>query len=136
MDDEHEMPNSRESKLQIDRIVGQNIMAARKLMNLSRDELAEIMGLASSHIGLIERGDRGATTATLLKFATIFNMSVDNLFREAGSTPLYVFDDNDSAVASKQKILSLLPLLDAQCADVALIMIQGVVRLKLTIKNS
>ena len=122
-------PLSKEHKLQVDKIVGQNIRTTRKLMRLTRGELAELMDLTVSHIGLIERGHRGATTVTLSKLATIFNIHVDNFFQESSKLHSYTPANTNESI-SKQKISALIPLLDEDGANVVLLMIQGIVRLE------
>ena len=122
-------------KLQLDETIGQNVVAARKLMGLSRDELAELMELTTSHMGLIERGERGATAITLSKLSAVFNMPVDSFFAETGNKPSYTEENNDSAAMDRRKIMALVPRLDAPGTSVALLMIQGIVRLNFIHKN-
>jgi len=69
-------------KRNLDKVIGTNIKSERRLREVSREELAEILGLTISHIGLIERGERGATNVVLEKFAKSFNISIDSLFQE------------------------------------------------------
>lgn len=67
-------------KAKLDRIVGTNIHNQRKARRISRDELAEMLDLTVSHLGLIERGERGATPVVLNKLSRTFDMPVDSFF--------------------------------------------------------
>jgi len=73
---------TRMAKIRIDKIIGDNIQYGRMARDLTRDELAEITDLTVPHIGMIERGERGATPVTLEKISRAFNISIDSLFRE------------------------------------------------------
>ena len=71
---------NRKLKDRIDAIVGNNIRLEREARRFSRDELAEMMGLTSSSLGLIERGERGATAVNLSKLSVVLDIPVDRLF--------------------------------------------------------
>lgn len=65
------------------KLTGESIRKIRNDRNITRDELAEILGLSTSALGLIERGERGFTLANLVKLADKFALSTDSiLFRE------------------------------------------------------
>ena len=70
----------RNDKIRLDKIIGGNIMRERKARRITREELAEITDLTTSHLGLIERGERGASTVVIEKLAKIFVISIDSLF--------------------------------------------------------
>jgi len=55
---------------------------------MTRDELAAIIDLTVSHLGLIERGERGATPVTLEKIVRAFGITIDKLFKEPGNLTL------------------------------------------------
>ena len=75
---------TRESKVRLDKVIGRNIRNERVSRKLTRDELAEVVDITTSHLGLIERGERGATPVTLEKLVKAFDISVDSLFSESG----------------------------------------------------
>jgi len=85
------------SKEKLRILMGENIRNERMARNMSIDELAEILELTPGFVGLIERGQRGATPNTLLKLSDIFGMSIDSMFamgneslKESGRTPTQV----------------------------------------------
>jgi len=77
-----ERGRTRNDKVRLDKIVGRNIRREREFRKITRDELAEILDITSSHLGLIERGERGATPVTLEKVIKALNVSLDSLFAE------------------------------------------------------
>jgi len=76
---------TRVAKTRLDKIIGTNIRNERIIRNMTRDELAEVIDLTVSHLGLIERGERGATPVTLEKIVRAFGITVDKLFKEPSS---------------------------------------------------
>ena len=73
----------REEKDRVDVLIGRNIRLAREACRFTREVLADMLGLTASHVGLIERGDRGATAVTLSKLSVIFDVPVDSFFSSA-----------------------------------------------------
>jgi transcriptional regulator with XRE-family HTH domain len=68
------------SKNQLDlKGIGQKIRLEREMLNLSRENLAEIVELSPFYIGQIERGERKMSLDTLAKLVDTFNVSVDYL---------------------------------------------------------
>ena len=62
------------------KVVGINIRAKRAEHHMTREELADKLNLSVSFVGCIERGDRGATCATLYKLHRIFGDPIDSFF--------------------------------------------------------
>jgi len=77
-----EMQNRIIDKSRIDKTIGRNIRRERTLRKLSREELSMILDLTVSHLGLIERGERGATVVTLEKLSLAFDLPIDQLVSE------------------------------------------------------
>ena len=93
-------------------VIGNNIRNVRVARDMSIDELSELLDLTSGFVGLIERGQRGATAYTLYKLSDIFNIPVDDIFAEN----IKLAEDSDSAVKVKRsKVISLLHNLS--CAE-------------------
>lgn len=59
--------------------LGKKIRRERLKKNLTIEQLAEILGLSASYMGLIERGQRGISIETLCKLSNIFKVSTDYL---------------------------------------------------------
>ena len=74
---------TRQDKTRIDKTIGMNIREEREARRITRDELAEVIDLTTSHLGLIERGERGATPVTLEKLVRAFGITIDSLFVES-----------------------------------------------------
>ncbi|MCL2217024.1 MAG: helix-turn-helix transcriptional regulator, partial [Defluviitaleaceae bacterium] len=101
------MDNSRKKdKIRIDSVIGYNVRAEREMRKITREELAESMDLTVSHMGLIERGERGATAVTLEKLARVFEVPVDNFFAEPEVVRLSLHEDgrDDDGLLSAKRL--------------------------------
>ena len=122
----------------LDEIIGRNIRLERELRRLSRDELAEMMDLTTSHMGLIERGERGATAVTLSKLSKTFGIPIDHLFASPRKSGLSVREkEDDAAQANCKKIQSLLTCLGEEELEFIIHTIKGVIAMNssLGLKN-
>ena len=113
-------------KISLDKIVGMNIRKERELRKITREELTEILGLTATHIGLIERGVRGATLVTLTKLARIFDVSMDSFFAEHSST-ISKKHENKPTV---KKITALMPLLTEPELEFLVQIVKGLVAMR------
>lgn len=119
---------TRKNKDRLDRTIGQNIRTEREFRKMSREELAETLDLTVSHMGLIERGERGATAATLEKLAHVFSIQIDTLFASPEKKALSFREGNDGNLASnRRKIPSLITRLNEQETDFVIHMIKGII---------
>jgi transcriptional regulator with XRE-family HTH domain len=122
---------TRKNKDRLDRTIGKNIRSEREMRKMSREELAETLDLTVSHMGLIERGERGATAVTLEKLAHVFTISVDNLFAEPDKASLSLREERSttSSVLSgnRKKIQSLITRLNEQETDFVIHIIKGLI---------
>ena len=101
---------TRASKTRLDKVVGGNIRREREARRLSRDELAEVVDLTTSHLGLIERGERGATPVTLEKVVKAFGITIDSLFSESRKA-VSAREKRDSGSAQYDKVCTLMSYL-------------------------
>lgn len=114
----------------LDRVIGQNIRIEREVRNLSRDELAEILDLTTSHMGLIERGERGATGVTLMKLSRALDKPIDDFFYDSKDSALVREDSNDDKLeANRRKIASLVTYLTENELNFLTDIIKGIIRL-------
>ena len=122
---------SKSMKEQLDSTIGKNIRREREVRKLSRDELAELLDLTSSHMGLIERGERGATPVTLSKLARIFDVPIDALFEPIANRGLSLREekqsDDNKSEANKKKVLSLITNLTDSETDFIVHVVKGLV---------
>ena len=117
-------------KNRLDKIIGKNIRVEREARKLTRDELAEMMDLTISHMGLIERGERGATAVTLSKVSKTFNIPVDNLFASPLQGGLSVKEDDTAGPESRRKkIQSLITSLNEAQLDFVVHTIKGIMEM-------
>lgn len=61
--------------------IGARIRAERERLNLTREKLAEIIGLSPFYIGQLERGDRKMSVDTLVKISNSLHVSVDYILK-------------------------------------------------------
>ena len=121
--------HSKQEKVNLDEVIGRNIRSERQARNLSRDELAEMLELTTSHMGLIERGERGATAVTLAKLTKVLQLPIDNLFSSPVTAVAMREDSSSSRIANQKKITSLTAnLTDAELTFVVQV-IQGIVKM-------
>lgn len=58
---------------------GQKIQSVRKSKKISQEELAEILAMHRTYVGLIERGERNPTIRTLYKIAKALKVNSSEL---------------------------------------------------------
>lgn len=57
--------------------IGARVRAARTRLNLSREQLAEFVGISTLFVGYIECGQKGMSTETLIALCKALNVSAD-----------------------------------------------------------
>jgi putative transcriptional regulator len=62
-----------------------NLRLARVEMNLSQQELADLVNVTRQTVGLIEKGDYNPTLNLCIKIARTLNKTLDQLFWEEGN---------------------------------------------------
>jgi len=123
MDRKHE-------KDRLDSVIGKNIRKAREERRLSRDELADMLGISASHMGLIERGERGATATTLSRISKVFEMSIDVFFTKPANKDGAVIEGSDpDAHANRMKIKSIIGSLSGRDLEVVANLITNLMKL-------
>ena len=76
-------------------IVGENVRIERMARDIPIDVLSEMLNLSPGFVGLIERGQRGASSLTLYKLSTIFGLPVDALFYPRTSKAITLKEDTE-----------------------------------------
>lgn len=61
------------------KIIGTNIKAKRKLLNISQEQLAEFAGLHRTYIGQVERAEKNITILSLEKIAKALHANIIDL---------------------------------------------------------
>lgn len=49
---------------------------------LSQEKVAELVGVHRTYIGMVERGEKNITIATLEKFAKVYEVKIWHIFKE------------------------------------------------------
>lgn len=60
--------------------LGGQIRLIRKLRKMSQAQLAETAGISDNFVGLVERGERSPTLATVEHIANALNVDIEELF--------------------------------------------------------
>jgi transcriptional regulator with XRE-family HTH domain len=59
---------------------GRQISDARKVRQWSQEALAERLGVSTTHVGFMERGERMPSVGMLVKAARVLDLSLDAIF--------------------------------------------------------
>lgn len=86
-------------------LVGERIRYYRNKRGWSQAKLAEKAGTSTNHIGLIERGEKNPTLATLEKITFVLNIPLSQLFENI--VPSNDAEENKELTETYQKLLSL-----------------------------
>ena len=62
------------------KVLGAAVKAARMENKITQEQLAEMVGIAPSHVKQIESGNRSPSVEVLYKLALELNFSVDDIF--------------------------------------------------------
>jgi len=76
--------------------VGANIRSARKSKNLTIDMLSELIGISSSFLGTLERGESSLSVETLISVCKVLGVSADSIILEQDVTPIPHGDKKDT----------------------------------------
>ena len=105
-------------ELSSDRIkVGKQIKSAREKVNMTRKELADIVGCSSHYIGYIERGDKSPNLDVFIKIVKALNVSSDILLQDVIPLKSSVYDSEFSLLVGwlpdndKKMILKMIKML-------------------------
>ena len=70
----------KQEKSRLNAIIGRNIRLEREARNITISELSKRMGISYSHLGLMERGERGTSTVNLWMLSKVFDLTIDYFF--------------------------------------------------------
>ncbi len=73
--------------------MGNRIREERAKKNLSIEQLAELVDVSPSFLGLVERGDRALGLEKLLRMAAYFEITVDYLINEKHDSDIFRLED-------------------------------------------
>lgn len=90
-------------------LFGKRLRFLRKRSNLTQDQLAKILNVSTSSIGMYERGEREPSFKVLIDIAKYFSVSIDYLLgnnQDENSTiqnPLQSLSDKDEYILHLQQ---------------------------------
>ncbi|MCL1845098.1 MAG: helix-turn-helix domain-containing protein [Defluviitaleaceae bacterium] len=126
---------SKQKKVRIDKIIGQNIRRERDLRKMSREELAEALDLTVSHMGLIERGERGATAVTLDELSTTLGVSIDSLFASPDKKSLSVKEGETDISRLRRKVITMVNRLYEHEIKLIIHIIKGIISYRIDFED-
>lgn len=97
--------------------IGERVRLVRVSRGLSREELAELLGISALFVGYIECGQRGMSIATLQKICKALNVSAD-----------YILLGNTKTESDKEVLISAVEELESQFVPLALEQINNLKR--------
>jgi len=119
------------NKIDINKIIGNNIRAERKQRAITRDELAEVLGISSAHMALIERGERGVHALNFAKLSEFFDIPVSDFFTSKRKNGQTVFETRSPKLkANQDTIYTLAGSLDEQEMGYAAKMLRGLIAMR------
>jgi len=101
----------RDEKIRIDYTIGRNIKMERNRRGISREEFAAMLDLSVAHLGLIERGERGATNVVLERVSRVLEIPIDDFFIDHSNDERDRIRQEESEIYRK-KVLTLTASLD------------------------
>ena len=116
-------------KRKLDGIIGASIRRERVERKISREEIAAILGLTTSHLGLIERGERGATNVVLDKLRHIFKVPIDHFFTE-NPDEILVLKTKSGATPFRRRLDMLIDSLTESELDMLSYTIKGLLAMR------
>ena len=83
------------------RLLGERIKEERLKLGLTQAQLAEDIDISDTHIGHIERGERGITLTTLVRLAGRLGVTIDYLMQDS------VKSNDENIINQFRKIIDL-----------------------------
>jgi len=80
--------------------IGENIRAARKSKNLTIDMLSELIGISSSFLGTLERGESSLSVETLIGTCKVLGVSADSILFDQDKLQLPYTSDKKDTIAT------------------------------------
>ena len=112
------------TKVKLRGIIGENIRRERISRGISIDELGDLLSLTSGFVGLIERGQRGATPVTLFKLSSIFGIPIDTFFYQKHE-PSNELAEIPASQVKREKLTSLITDFSDEELDFVIASVKG-----------
>jgi len=96
---------SHPDRIRLNKIIGKNIVIERRRRAMTRDVLAELLDVSSSHMGLMERGERGVHSFHLDRISKLFGIPVGDLFVRLNDYESYEINAADAEMQANRDTL-------------------------------
>lgn len=88
--------------------VGKRIRSARKLRNMTQEELALACGCTSNHLSAVETGDHRPSLDLIVRIATTLDSSIDHFLMDSPSAnPKYIINEHIAPKLEKCSVQDL-----------------------------
>lgn len=81
--------------------IGSRIKVAREKKKITQEELAELLGMSTTHISVIERGVKPPKLETFIRIANVLDVSSDYLLMDIIDNPADVVAGELSEIITK-----------------------------------
>lgn len=81
--------------------IGSRIKVAREKKKITQEELAELLGMSTTHISVIERGVKPPKLETFIRIANVLDVSSDYLLMDIIDNPADVVAGEISEIITK-----------------------------------
>ncbi len=65
------------------KVLGKRLREERVRLGLTQEQTAEYIGVSTSYVGMVERGERTVTLETLILFAECLHVTIDYLLHDS-----------------------------------------------------
>lgn len=95
------------------KVLGKRLREERVRLGLTQEQAAEYIGVSTSYVGMVERGERTVTLETLILFAECLHVTIDYLLHDslsatdAKKTEMLLALWNNATESEKNMILSI-----------------------------
>lgn len=96
--------------------MGLRIRQAREALELSRQQLAELVALSEYYIGQIERGERQMSLAVLVNIASCLHLSIDYIIFGSPHNLEYIQENSIEYATNKNDLLGEINGLVSRCS--------------------
>lgn len=95
------------TKEELRKIVGKNIRRERLSRFMTIEKLAEMLDLSPGFVGLIEHGNRGATTYNLYKLSELFGVGVETFYAVDEGSKIVRLSEDTALNSKRDHLISL-----------------------------
>lgn len=82
------------------KVLGRRVREERTCRNLTIEQLAELVSLSPSYLGLVERGERGLSLDKLISISNVFGVTIDSLLKDVEVSQISRFSEMEALMSN------------------------------------